>query len=93
MPRSMKISVLGSGLRQSQEGPRFPLKGAFEGDIDRGIDGIDIDLDMDIDSGLAASRSWECFRGVCGGCQVGLELILLRTVLLFLVVYKLRVSL
>ena len=38
--------------RSFWERPRFPLKGSFQGDVDRGIDiemDINVDMDMDID--------------------------------------------
>ena len=37
---------------QDGEVPRFPLKGSFKGDIDRGI-GIGIDIDVDSDIGVS----------------------------------------
>ena len=39
--------------------PRDPSSSpSIKGDIDTGIDGIDIDVDMDIDSDMAVSINW-----------------------------------
>ena len=38
------------------DGPRFPLKGSFKGDIDTGID-IDVDIDVDLFGDLVSLLS------------------------------------
>ena len=43
--------------------PRLPFKGSIKGDIDR-YRLKDIDVDMDVDSGIAVSTNWVSLKGL-----------------------------